>query len=112
MPRRLSEHKAVENPGVKWAESHGVKVTKTVALGRAGWPDRTFWFYGGRPFMAELKSPGCPPSPLQLHTIKELKELGYDVEVFDNKESFIQALQVRYSISKCLKKRHETDRRL
>jgi hypothetical protein len=59
------------------------------------WPDRLFFIPGGRPLLIEFKKPGKVPTPKQAHRIKELRELGYDVEVCDSKEQGVEAIRSR-----------------
>jgi hypothetical protein len=56
----------------------GVVVRLTFARGvSAGWPDVLALFPHGQCLFVELKRPGSRPSPLQMHRIGVLCELGY-----------------------------------
>lgn len=82
LPKRLE--KSIENPVVAWAKKQGIRrVMKLNGMGNRSMPDRMFFIPGGRPFLIEFKRPGCVPTELQTHTITELIEDGYDVEVHD-----------------------------
>ena len=63
--------------------------TKLNVRGRRGQTDRVFWIPGGRPLLLELKREGEEPRKLQLYTIKQLRELGYNVETADNFDAAI-----------------------
>lgn len=51
-----------------------------------GIPDRLCLMPKGRMFFVELKAPDGAPSKLQIKRIQELKKLGYEAYVVDNKE--------------------------
>jgi len=98
MPRTkiIREKENVENPTRDWAHKNGCKLTyKMAATYTRDWPDRMFFIPGGRPLLIEFKKPGAEPTPKQAARIKELRELGYDVEVCDSKEQGIACVQSR-----------------
>ena len=70
----------------------GIKGSKLNIIGDTGYPDRIFWVPGGRPLMIEFKVPGGKSSPKQRLIHKQLKELGYRVEVHDNAINAFQAV--------------------
>jgi hypothetical protein len=84
----------IEQRVVKWARQH-MRVKKMNGLGDRSWPDRMFMIPGGKPFFIEFKRPGNKPTPLQEHTIRGLKEHGYDVEVHDDSDQAIRAIRAR-----------------
>lgn len=63
--------------------------------GETGWPDRIFFVPGGRPLMIEFKRPGelkdTSAKQELIHAV--LRELGYDVEVHDNKDKALEAIR-------------------
>lgn len=67
----------------------------SIKLGISGWPDRMHLIAGGRPFLIEYKAPGQAPRPRQDERIKTLERLGYDVEVHDNRDEAIAAIERR-----------------
>lgn len=52
---------------------------------KRGVPDRIVLLPGGRMFFAEVKAPGETPSPLQNKRIRDLRKLGFQVEVIDSR---------------------------
>jgi hypothetical protein len=95
--RKLTlEKENVENPTVGWAKKNGCElVYKMSTQFTRDWPDRLFFIPGGRPLLIEFKRPGKAPTPKQAARIKQLKELGYDVEVCDNKEQGVALVRAR-----------------
>ena len=99
--RRVSETK-IERDVADWCEEQiaskvGIPQSKACHLkvviwGRAGWPDH--WFFGpnGKMKIIEFKKPGEEPEPLQAYIHKQLRALGHDVEVHDNKETACASL--------------------
>ena len=59
---------------------------KFVSPGQAGVPDRIILMPGGKVRFAELKKPGGKLRPLQVHTIKRFRKLGFTVHVVDSAE--------------------------
>lgn len=49
-------------------------------------PDRIVLLPQGRIIFIELKAPGKKPRPIQKYRIKELKALGFRVEIIDSIE--------------------------
>ena len=74
---------------------HG-KAYKWVSPGNNGVPDRMVCLPGGRVVFAELKAPGKQPRPEQAAKHRELRALGFRVEVLDSKaavDAFIEELR-------------------
>lgn len=74
---------------------HG-KAYKWVSPGNNGVPDRMVCLPGGRVVFAELKAPGKQPRPDQAAKHRELRALGFRVEVLDSKaavDAFIEELR-------------------
>ena len=74
---------------------HG-KAYKWVSPGNNGVPDRMVCLPGGRVVFAELKAPGKQPRPEQAAKHRELRALGFLVEVLDSKvavDAFIEELR-------------------
>lgn len=96
MTYRVTERTGVEKPVVAWAKAHGCPlVPKMGTAYERSWPDRMFLVPGGRPLFIEFKRPGKEPTAKQAHRIQELRELGYDVQVCDNKEEGIEIVRSR-----------------
>lgn len=87
--------KKIEDKVCKWAKKNGVLPYKMNGMYTRSWPDRLFFMPTGKAFIIEFKAPGKEPTPLQEDTINKLRKLGYDVEVHDNAEAAIAALQAR-----------------
>jgi len=71
----------------------GVVSLKLNVKWNVGWPDRVFFIPGGRPLFIEFKRPNERASPLQAHVHAGLRDLGYRVEVYDNVNDAINAIQ-------------------
>ena len=74
---------------------HG-RAYKWVSPGNNGVPDRMVCLPGGRVVFAELKAPGKQPRPDQAAKHRELRALGFRVEVLDSKaavDAFIEELR-------------------
>jgi hypothetical protein len=82
----------VEQPVVKWARANGIKIKKKMPGDQL---DRWFMLPGGRVFIIEFKKPGGKLTPLQAKEISELQALGYDVEVHNDSEKAIRAIEKR-----------------
>jgi len=61
----------------------GARSKKLTSGGERAWPDRQFFFPGGRVAFVEFKRPGEVATPLQLHNHEMLRALGFRVEVHD-----------------------------
>ena len=62
----------------------GCKALKFVSPGCAGVPDRLVLAPGGKACFVELKKKGQKPRPLQERTIREFRELGFEVHIIDS----------------------------
>ena len=74
---------------------HG-KAYKWVSPGNNGVPDRMVCLPGGRVVFAELKAHGKQPRPDQVAKHRELRALGFRVDVLDSKaavDAFIEELR-------------------
>ncbi len=89
---------------------HGVQSVKFNPFGETGIPDRWFLLPGGRPFIVEFKQPGQPTTAKQDYWIGVLTRLGYDVEVHDDVEGAILAIQTRLLRRQVARARRSTDR--
>lgn len=71
---------------VKFAQSKGASTVRlSFARGVArGWPDLLILLPGGQSMFMELKRPGAVPTPLQLHRLESLRELGFKAIWTDN----------------------------
>ena len=61
--------------------------------GQTGYPDRMFLIPGGRPLLIEFKLPGEEPRAKQGHIHGVLKELGYNVQVHDDYDEAMKAIE-------------------
>lgn len=87
--RRLES--SIENSVVERAKKLGVKfVLKFTPTAQAGWPDRIALIPGGSPVFMEFKRPGEKPRPLQYRRLRQLRDLGYAAEWFDNADDAIR----------------------
>ncbi len=74
---------------------HG-RAYKWVSPGNNGVPDRMVCLPGGRVVFAELKAHGKQPRPDQVAKHRELRALGFRVDVLDSKaavDAFIEELR-------------------
>lgn len=65
-------------------EAIGGLAPKWVSPGMNGVPDRLVLLPGGRITFVETKAPGEKPDPIQEYRIKQLRALGFRVEVLDS----------------------------
>lgn len=95
----------IEEDVVKFAAEYlGIVGSKLKIGGDTGFPDRIFWFPGGKPFLIEFKKPGEEPEPKQVYQHNKLRNLGYRVEVHDD---YIEAIQALCSAVDTEKASHE-----
>lgn len=81
--------------------------------GETGWPDRIF-FIPNRPLLIEFKRPGEKDntSPRQEYIHDILRELGYDVQVHDNKDEALAAIKAaKLEAARLSKARHQVHAR-
>ena len=86
--------KDVEKVLRKNIEKHGGLCLKFVSPGWEGAPDRICLFPNGKILFVELKRPGSKPRPLQVRRHEQLRELGFDVLVIDNKEDAVEVTRL------------------
>lgn len=72
---------------IKLAEASGWYVIKLIKTNKNGIPD-LFMIRDGRVVFFEVKREGGKPRPLQEYRIKELQNVGVEVYVCDNIETF------------------------
>jgi hypothetical protein len=82
---------SVERKVKKWADGRGILTTKLPIGG--GWPDRAFWFDGGRVALVEFKRFGGEPTELQFYRLEQLRSLGYMVFWTDEADAAIEFLK-------------------
>ena len=75
--------KEIEMKLVRAVKSIGGICPKWVSPGFDGVPDRVILLPGARIAFAELKAPGKTPRPVQAVRIRQLRDLGFQVYVFD-----------------------------
>jgi hypothetical protein len=73
-------------------EEYGVSNIKINTMSNTGYPDRLFFIPGGKPLLVEFKAPGEELKPKQAHIHRNLKRLGYNVQVHDNEAEAIKAI--------------------
>jgi len=59
----------------------GLKLT---ILGRVGWPDYIFLYYGARVLFIEFKREGKKPKKIQAYIHSQLRKMGFKVLVIDD----------------------------
>ena len=80
------EENRIEKYLKKRVSQIGGKAFKFVSPGVSGVPDRIVLLPGARSVFVELKAPGEKPRPIQLHRIKQIRTLGFRVEIIDGKD--------------------------
>ncbi|EPY2286873.1 VRR-NUC domain-containing protein [Clostridium sporogenes] len=80
------EESRIEKRLKKEIEKLGGKALKFVSPGVSGVPDRIVLLPQGRIVFVELKAPDKKPRPIQKYRIKELRNLGFRVEIIDSIE--------------------------
>ena len=76
----------IEKKLKKEVENIGGKALKFVSPGMSGVPDRIVLLPGGKIIFVELKAPGEKLKLLQEYRAKELRKLGFRVEMLDSIE--------------------------
>ena len=77
-------------------EKIGGKALKFVSPGTIGMPDRII-LISAKTIFVELKAPGKKPRPMQEYRAKELRALGFRVEMIDTIEkvdNFVKGLEI------------------
>ncbi|ABS41879.1 VRR-NUC domain-containing protein [Clostridium botulinum] len=90
------EESRIEKRLKKEIEKLGGKALKFVSPGVSGVPDRIVLLPEGRIIFVELKAPGKKPRPIQKYRIKELRSLGFRVEIIDSIErinNFVEGIK-------------------
>lgn len=77
---------------VEGVKKKGGLALKFVSPSFAGVPDRLILLEGGIAGFVELKSEGKKPNPQQVETIAALQQMGFSVEVIDNKKDLTEYL--------------------
>lgn len=86
----MGAEKEIENKVCKFVwENLGIKASKLSIIGDTSFPDRIFWVPGGKPIFIEFKAPKEKPKIKQSKTHTYLRDLNYNVEVFDNARAAI-----------------------
>ena len=83
---KIMREQTVENRLVKEVEKLGGICWKFVSPGVAGVPDRLVLLPGGKIVFVELKAPGEKARKLQEYRHKQLRRLGFRVEIIDSIE--------------------------
>ena len=97
-PKRIMREREVERVLCTQVRKAGGLCLKFVSPGWNGAPDRVCLFPGGRMVFVEVKAPGQRARPLQEARHRQLKKLGFVVQVLDNTEDIATFIE-RYSAS-------------
>ena len=89
---KVMNEKSIEQKLVKAAKSRGGLCLKLVCPGFDGMPDRLVLLPNGHIGVVEVKAPGKKPRALQLARHRQLRNLGFQVFVLDNKEQIEEIL--------------------
>lgn len=90
----------VEARLVKYAKSKGILTYKFSSPSNRGVPDRVFIYRGAILFL-ELKRPGCKPTKLQLHHLKQIRDQSVPATWCDNYDTgvkLLDALRASYHV--------------
>ncbi len=81
----------------EWGFMHNIDVVtlKLNLRGRKGWPDRLVMWEGGHMMFIEFKRPGEEPRRLQVYVHKQLRALGFEVQVHDNTRNALDAVEAK-----------------
>jgi hypothetical protein len=81
----FNKERDVEEYLIRQVKRLGGRALKLVCPGVAGVPDRLILLPGGRVCFCELKASGKKARPLQLHQHEQLRNMGFDVFVCDDR---------------------------
>ncbi|WP_073006202.1 VRR-NUC domain-containing protein [Clostridium amylolyticum] len=87
------QESTIEKRLKKEIELIGGKALKFVSPGMSGVPDRIVLLPHGKLIFVELKAPGEKPRPIQNKRIKELRALGFRVEIIDSIEKVLEFME-------------------
>lgn len=96
---------------MKWAQDNGYPVycLKLTILGFRGWPDRmVLWPRKGVLFI-EFKRPGFAPRKLQEYVHGVIEMMGFPIEVYDDDNIALAAVQARIRAALSTDSWHEDD---
>lgn len=74
----------IETKVTEYSKEQGCLSLKLNVLGRIGWPDRIYLYYGARVLFIEFKKPGEKPRKIQAYVHSILRKYGFIVIVVDN----------------------------
>lgn len=82
-----------------WAREQGIPLLylKLSAQGERGWPDRTILWGDAKALFIEFKRPGEEPRKLQKYIHEAIRNLGFEVQVHDDIERAVAAIQAQIS---------------
>ncbi|SHI90747.1 VRR-NUC domain-containing protein [Clostridium amylolyticum] len=89
----ILQESTIEKRLKKEIELIGGKALKFVSPGMSGVPDRIVLLPHGKLIFVELKAPGEKPRPIQNKRIKELRALGFRVEIIDSIEKVLEFME-------------------
>jgi len=67
--------------------------------GEAGEPDRQLMWEGANVLFVEFKRPGEVPRPLQVFRHQELRDMGFEVRVYDNADVAVEEIKAKIRAS-------------
>jgi len=88
----LSE-KRIEMHLIRECKKRGWHCLKLVDVGRAGYPDRQIMQPDGAMWLCEVKRQDGKLSKIQIHRIKQLRNLGFTVHVVYSKDDIDEVLK-------------------
>lgn len=91
----IESEKVLEDKLTKGIERLGGICWKWFSIHITGLPDRICLLPGGRIFFAEIKTTNKKPKPRQLIVHRQLRNLGFRVEVIDTSEQ-IKSILMEY----------------
>ena len=83
----------VEKYLVRKVKLYGGMAIKLNPIGMVGLPDRLILMPGAKIMFVEVKRPGEKPRAIQIQIHNRLRNLGFRVEVVDNKEQIKEILE-------------------
>lgn len=116
MPRRDDYETSIENRFCinigNWARDRGILVCtlKLNIKGRRGFPDRLVLWEGHNLLFIEFKRPGEEPRKLQKYIHEFLRDMGFEVAVYDDSDIAFRDVQAKIRATAPTAKEHEAGR--
>lgn len=94
MPRLTLEEEKIENKFVTWVRHNPPLIcVKLNIQGNKGYPDRMILMPNGKAIFIEFKAPGKTAYLLQQYMHREMRKLGFAVEVHDTVKGAIEFVE-------------------